>query len=73
MKRWCLLIVGFVGLSVGLAATAAPAVADPPVARGVCDVQLPNMAPAARLPVMTELGAQLHVKFLRLVFDWPTA
>jgi Cellulase (glycosyl hydrolase family 5) len=73
MRRWCLLIVGFIGLSVGLAATPAPAVAGSPVARGLCDIDLPFMSPAARLPVMNELGAQLHVKYLRLVFDWSAA
>ena len=73
MRRWCLLIVGFIGLSVGLAATPAPAVADSPVARGLCDVNLPFMSPADRLTVMNELGTQLHVKYLRLVFDWSAA
>ena len=73
MKRWCLLMVGFVGLSVGLAAAPAPALADSPVARGICDVDLPSMTPAARLTAMNELGTQLHVKYLRLVFNWPTA
>ena len=73
MKRWCLLIVGLVGLCIGLATGPAPAVADSPVARGLCDVDLPNMTLAARLPVINELGTQLHVKYLRLVFDWPTA
>ena len=73
MKRWCLFIAGVVGLCVGLTAAPAPAVADSPVARGICDVDLPSMTSAARLPVMDELGAQLHVKYLRLFFDWPSA
>lgn len=73
MKRWCLTIIGLATLCVSLAVAPAPALADSAVARGICDIQLPFMAPAARLPVMNELGTELHVKYLRLVFDWPTA